>query len=310
MMVRPYAFRFNEETAADNHFQRKLGLGEKEATERALIEFDGLVALLRENGIEVIVFQDDAYPETPDSVFPNNWVTFHQDGRVAMFPMAAMSRRGEKREEMFDIIADDFGYGIKEIEDFTGFESEGLFLEGTGSMVLDRENGIAYAALSKRTDLFVLETFCERFDFEYVAFTANQNVGTERLPLYHTNVMMALGTGYAVICATCIDDETERKEVISQLKKSGKKIIEITEDQCNRFAGNILELQGESGRRFCVMSSTAFESLRNDQIEAIRKHAEIIHAPLGTIEAFGGGSARCMMAEIFLPKTEFTDDSN
>jgi len=309
MMVRPFAFRYNEETAGDNHFQRRSDLSALEANQKAVEEFDGMVEMLRADGIEVIVFQDDAFPETPDSVFPNNWVTFHDDGRVAIFPMSAESRRGERREEMFDIIADDFGYGIKEIEDFTGFESESLYLEGTGSMVLDRQNRIAYAAMSNRTDLFVLETFCERFDFKYIAFSATQTVADGREPIYHTNVMMAIGGEYAVICPQSIDDSRERGEVLGQLKKSGKKIIEITEAQVAHFAGNVLELENENGSRFCVMSTGAFESLRNDQVEAIEKHAKIIHTPLKTIESLGGGSARCMMAEVFLPKTKFEDDS-
>lgn len=308
MMVRPFSFHYNEETAADNHFQKKPELKVEESNARAIREFDDFVSMLRSNGIEVIVFQDDDYPETPDSVFPNNWVSFHEDGRVAIFPLAAQSRRGERREEMFDIIADDFGYGIKEIEDFTGFEAEGLFLEGTGSMVLDRKNRIAYAALSKRTDIFVLESFCERFDFEYLAFKAFQTINESRLPVYHTNVVMSVGTDFAVVCPKSIDDPNERNEVIGQLKKTGKKIIEITEDQCGHFAGNVLELRNGQGERFCVMSTAAFQSLRKDQIDSIEKHAKILHTPLDTIEASGGGSARCMMAEIFLPETPFNND--
>jgi hypothetical protein len=197
---------------------------------------------------------------------------------------------------------------VKEIEDFSGFENEGIFLEGTGSMVLDRQNRIAYAAVSNRTDVFVLENFCERFDYEYIAFTANQTHDGVRVPVYHTNVILSVGTHFAVLCAASIDDEQERKEVIQSLKKSGKKIIDITEEQRDHFAGNVLEVRNENGNRYCVMSSRAFRSLRPDQVEAIEKQAEIIHSPLDTIEALGGGSARCMMAEIFLPKTNESHD--
>lgn len=308
MMVRPFKMEFNSETAEDNHFQKKLDLKPEEATEKAVSEFDELVAKLREKKIEVVIFQDDAFPETPDSVFPNNWVSFHEDGRIAMYPMFSEKRRGERREEMFEIIADDFGYEVKEIEDFSGFESEGIFLEGTGSMVLDRQNRIAYAAVSNRTDVFVLETFCERFDYEYILFTANQTHMGDRVPVYHTNVVLSVGTHFAVVCAASIDDEQERKEVIQSLKKSGKKIIDITEEQRDHFAGNVLEVRNESGNRYCVMSTSAFKSLRPDQVEAIEKQAEIIHSPLHTIEALGGGSARCMMTEIFLPKSKENHD--
>ncbi|MEM9052810.1 MAG: arginine deiminase-related protein [Bacteroidota bacterium] len=305
MMVRPFNFHFNEETAANNYYQKVIdGLDAASANEKAVAEFDAFVERLRSHSIDVIVFQDDAFPETPDSIFPNNWVSFHADGRIAMYPMFAENRRGERREEMFDIIADDFGFHVEEVEDFSGFETEGIFLEGTGSMILDRENHIAYAAESLRTDITVLETWCERFDYEYIAFTANQTVNGERLPIYHTNVMMCLGSEFSVICLNCIDNDVERKDVINSLKKTGKKIIEITENQKEHFAGNMLNVANKDGKEFLVMSSAAYGSLRPDQIEAIEKHATIIHSSLDTIEALGGGSARCMMAEVFLPKTQ------
>lgn len=304
MMVRPYNFHFNEETAANNYYQKAIeGLDPASANEKAIREFDAFAEKLRAHGIDVAVFQDDAFPETPDSIFPNNWVSFHADGRIAMYPMFAENRRGERREEMFELLADDFGFNVEEIEDFSGFETEGIFLEGTGSMILDRVHKIAYAALSIRTDITVLETWCVRFDYEYIAFTANQTVGEERLPIYHTNVMMCLGSEFSVICLNCIDDETERKDVVNSLKKTGKKIIEITENQKEHFAGNMLNVANKDGKEFLVMSSAAYQSLRKDQIEAIEKHASIIHSSLDTIEALGGGSARCMMAEVFLPKT-------
>ncbi|HKL39111.1 MAG TPA: arginine deiminase-related protein [Cryomorphaceae bacterium] len=308
MMVRPVNFRFNEETAKNNYYQKVLeGLDSAKANELAVAEFDAFVEKLRGHGIDVVVFQDDELPSTPDSIFPNNWVSFHEDGRIATYPMYAENRRGERREEMFELLADDFGFHVEEIEDFSGFESEGIFLEGTGSMILDRENRIAYAAISLRTDITVLETWCERFDYEYVAFTANQTVNGERLPIYHTNVMMCLGRNFSVICLNCIDDKTERNDVLDSLKKTGKKIIEISEAQKEHFAGNMLNVANKEGKEFLVMSTAAYSSLRPDQIEAIEKHATIIHSSLDTIEALGGGSARCMMAEVFLPKIEKND---
>jgi len=303
MMVRPVQFRFNAETAVNNYYQKVLkGLTAEKANEAAQKEFDTFVDRLKAEGINVYVFQDDVFPDTPDSIFPNNWVSFHADGRIVMYPMYAENRRKERREEMFEILADDFGFEVKELEDFSTFEADDLFLEGTGSMILDRENNIVYAALSDRTDMNVLETFCERFDFRGIAFSAFQTKAGERLPIYHTNVMMCLGTEFSVICLNAIDDKNERKRVMESLKSTGKKIIEITEEQVEHFAGNMLNVANAIGEEYCVMSSAAFQSLRPDQIDAIKKHAKILHSSLDTIEALGGGSARCMMAEIFLPK--------
>lgn len=303
MMVRPINFRLNEQTAVNNYYQKVLdGLRPEEANERAQQEFDTFVKKLRDEGINVYVFQDDVYPDTPDSIFPNNWVSFHEDGRIAMYPMYAENRRLERREEMFDILADDFGFQVTEVEDFTHFEDIALYLEGTGSMILDRENRIAYAALSERTDVHVLETFCDRFDFEKLMFTANQTVDGKRLPIYHTNVMMCLGSKFSVVCLNSIDDLKDRKVLVNTLKETGKKVIEITEAQKERFAGNMLNVANKDGKEYCVMSAAAFSALRPDQIEAIEKHATILYSSLDTIEALGGGSARCMMAEIFLPK--------
>jgi len=303
MMVRPVGFRLNEQTSVNNYYQTVLeGLSREDANSRAIEEFDTFVQKLRMADINVYVFQDDAVPDTPDSIFPNNWVSFHEDGRVVMFPMYAENRRMERREEMFDILADDFGFEIREVEDFTHFEEIGLFLEGTGSMILDRQNRIAYAALSERTDPHVLETFCDRFDFERVMFTANQTVSGKRLPIYHTNVMMCLGSTFSVVCLNAVDDLRDRKVLLNTLKETGKKVIEITESQKEHFAGNMLNVADNKGKEYCVMSEAAFKALRPDQVEAIEKHASILYSSLDTIEALGGGSARCMMAEIFLPK--------
>lgn len=303
-MIRPISFRYNEQTAANNYYQKVIdGISDNDANTKAQSEFDNFVEKLRSHNIHVYLFQDSEEPDTPDSIFPNNWVSFHADKRAVMYPMYAENRRLERREEIFEILADDFNFEIDEIEDLTHFEDSELYLEGTGSMILDRENRIAYAAISERTDFHVLETFCEHFNYEQIAFTANQTVDGKRLPIYHTNVMMCLGTNFSVICMNSIDDERDRKAVRSALKESNKKIIEITEDQKEHFAGNMLNVGNDAGDEFCVMSTAAYNSLRPDQIEAIEKHVEIIHSPLDTIEAMGGGSARCMMAEIFLPKS-------
>ena len=303
MMVRPINFRYNAETAVNNYYQKVIdNLSPEQANEKATAEFDDFVTKLRAEDINVYVFQDDANPDTPDSIYPNNWVSFHDDGRIGLYPMYAENRRLERREEMFEILADDFGFEVDELEDFSGFEAEGLFLEGTGSMILDRENHLAYAALSKRTDMHVLDSFCQRFGYEPVAFTAYQTHNGERLPIYHTNVMMCLGSSFSVICLNCIDDLEERKFVTETLKKTGKKIVDISEAQKEHFAGNMLNVKNNKGEEYCVMSTAAYNSLRPDQIELIEKHAKILHSSLDTIEALGGGSARCMMAEIFLPK--------
>ena len=303
MMVRPINFRYNAQTAVNNYYQKVLDdLSPEQANEKATAEFDNFVKKLRAEDINVYVFQDDEHPDTPDSIYPNNWVSFHSDGRIGLYPMYAENRRLERREEMFEILADDFGFEVEELEDFSDFENQGLFLEGTGSMILDRENHLAYAALSKRTDMDVLESFCLRFGYEPVAFTAYQTHNGERLPIYHTNVMMCLGTSFSVICLNCIDDLNERKMVTETLKKTGKKIVDISEAQKEHFAGNMLNVSNNKGEEYCVMSTAAYTSLRPDQIELIEKHAKILHSSLDTIEALGGGSARCMMAEIFLPK--------
>jgi len=309
LMIRPVAFRYNAETAVNNHFQvNPESLSDEDANKKAQEEFDVFVEMLRKEGVSVYVFQDSSEPDTPDSIFANNWVSFHSDGRIAIYPVYAENRRTERREEIFEVLADDFGFDVVEIEDFTHFEGDGLFLEGTGSMVLDRINHLAYAAVSERTDIHVLETFCDHFNYEPIAFTANQTVNGNRVPIYHTNVTMSLAAKFSVICMNAIDDEQDKKAVRNALKETGKKIVEITEDQQEHFAGNVLAVTNDKGEELCVMSSAAYKSLRPDQVEAIEKHARIIHSSLDTIEAIGGGSVRCMMAEIFLQKSDSAND--
>ena len=307
MMVRPIAFRYNEQTAMNNHYQKLLSqLSSEEVQGRALDEFDGLVALLRSHNIEVIVVQDTLEEDTPDSIFPNNWISFHDDDRVGWYPMFAENRRLERRKEILTLLKEQHQFLISEVVDFSHYESDGCFLEGTGSMLLDRVNKIAYAAQSLRTDARVLEGFCRSFGFKSVTFKSYQTVDSERLPIYHTNVMLSLGDDFAVLCADTIDDLTERKYLVECLKESGKEVIFITEDQKHRFAGNVMPVVNKSGEKFLVMSRTAHQSLNPEQIKQIEKHCLILSTPLDTIEACGGGSARCMMAELFLPKNAQT----
>ena len=301
-MVRPHSFRKNEETATNNHYQRDIAQASpEEIIERAQEEFDGFVDQLKAAGIEVVVFDEAEPHETPDALFPNNWISTHADGTVALYPMFAPNRRTERREDVPLVLEHQFGFDVRRIIDFTEFESHNKFLEGTGSIVLDRINRKAYAALSDRTDARALEHFCDQLDFEPVAFQAFQTVDNQRLPIYHTNVMMSIGSGYAVVCLDCIDSDDERKQVVDAIALDGLELIAITEEQVNQFAGNMLELTGDDGP-VLVMSASAYQSLVPGQIEKLQQYTTLLHAPLPTIETCGGGSARCMIAEIHLPK--------
>eukprot|EP01137_Pigoraptor_chileana_P002395 Opistho-2@41180 len=302
LMIRPVAFRMNEQTAINNYYQKVLdGLSPETVNAKAQQEFDVFVAKLRKAGVNVTVVEDTPEPNTPDSIFPNNWISFHESGDVVLYPMFAENRRAERREDILDVLEDD-GFVIKEIMDYTLAEEDGVFLEGTGSLLLDRENAKAYCALSPRAEEELMIEFCEDFEFTPVIFEAFQTVNGERKLIYHTNVMMCLGDTFSVICADCIDDKKERKMVLDSLRGDDKDIILITEDQVNNFAGNMLEVKGKNDERFLVMSESAYKSLTKKQIAQLEAHVEIIHSSLDTIEACGGGSARCMMAEIFLPK--------
>ncbi len=301
-MIRPVAFRMNEQTAVNNYYQKVVdGLLPATVNAKAQQEFDAFVEKLTAVGVDVTVVDDTLNPDTPDSIFPNNWISFHENGDVALYPMFAENRRHERREDILDIL-EDKGFVINNIVDYTSAEEDGFFLEGTGSLLLDRANAKAYCALSPRADEELFIEFCEDFDYAPVIFEAFQTVDSERKLIYHTNVMMCLGEIFAVICADCIDDKKERKMVLENLKENGKEIILITEAQMNNFAGNMLEVRGANDKRYLVMSAAAHQSLTPKQIEQLEKHAEILSSSLDTIEACGGGSARCMMAEIFLPK--------
>ena len=303
VMIRPVAFRMNEQTAVNNYYQKVLdGLLPATVNAKAQQEFDTFVEKLRAVGVDVTVVDDTLDPDTPDSIFPNNWISFHENGDVALYPMFAENRRAERREEILDIL-EDKGFVINNIVDYTSAEEDGFFLEGTGSLLLDRENSKAYCALSPRADEELFIEFCEDFDYAPVIFEAFQTVDGERKLIYHTNVMMCLGENFAVICAECIDDKKERKMVLDNLKENNKEIILITEAQVNSFAGNMLEVRGANDKKYLVMSAAAHQCLTPTQIEQLEKHAEILSSSLDTIEACGGGSARCMMAEVFLPRS-------
>ncbi|MFE3848045.1 citrulline utilization hydrolase CtlX [Flavobacterium sp. LB3P45] len=302
LMIRPVAFRMNEQTAVNNYYQKVLdGLLPATVNAKAQQEFDAFVDKLRAVGVEVTVVDDTINPDTPDSIFPNNWISFHENGDVALYPMFAENRREERREEILDMLEDN-DFVINNIVDYTSAEEDGFFLEGTGSLLLDRVNNKAYCALSPRADEELFIEFCEDFDYAPVIFEAYHTVDGERKLIYHTNVMMCLGETFAVICSDCIDDKKERKMVLDNLKENGKEIVLITEAQVNNFAGNMLEVRGANDKRYLVMSTSAYQSLTPKQITQLEKHAEILSSSLDTIEACGGGSARCMMAEIFLPK--------
>ncbi len=303
-MIRPVAFRMNEQTAVNNYYQKVLdGLSPETVNTKAQEEFDAFVTKLRMVGVDVTVVEDTITPDTPDAIFPNNWISFHESGDVALYPMFAENRRHERREDVLDIL-EDKGFVINEIMDYTSAEEDGYFLEGTGSIVLDRENDKAYCALSPRADEELFIEFCEDFEYTPVIFEAYQTVNGERKLIYHTNVMMCIGETFAVICADCIDDKKERKMVLDSLRGDEKEVILITEEQVNNFAGNMLEVKGTDDRRYLVMSKSAYQSLTKKQIAQIEEHVTILSLNLDTIEACGGGSARCMMAEIFLPNEE------
>ena len=301
MMIQPVSFRYNEQTAINNYYQQAMeGLTPDKAQEKALEEFNTFVGVLRSNGVDVVVIPDTMDPDTPDSIFPNNWISFHKDGTVGLYPMCAENRRDERREDILETLVDDYGFHIKEIKDFTEFEEHDKFLEGTGSMILDRENKLCYAAISIRTDEQAVIQFCDEFGYEPICFAANQDVNGERLAIYHTNVMMCVADNYVVICLDTIDEMGERQKVIDSLTKTKKEIIEISEAQKQLFAGNMLQVMGDQA--YLVMSKSAHDSLTKNQIETIEKYNPIISSSLDVIEACGGGSARCMMAELFLPK--------
>lgn len=300
LMVRPVRFRMNEETVVNNYFQEEMDLKNEEINRQAQQEFDAFVHKLREVGVKVIGVDDIYEQNTPDSVFPNNWITFHQNGNVAIYPMFAENRRRERREDILDKVEEE-GFLIENVYDYTDAEQENIFLEGTGAMVLDRVHRKAYCALSPRADEELFIEFCEDFEYTPVIFKAYQEVDGKQVPIYHTNVMMALGEDFAIVCLDTITDKSERKNLLHHLKEDKKEIISITPEQMCQYAGNMLQVQGKDST-YLVMSDAAYNTLTPQQIQTIEKYTQILHSNLETIETCGGGSARCMLAEVFNPR--------
>jgi hypothetical protein len=296
-MIRPVNFSFNAQTAVNNAFQSTAGDGNTQA--KALAEFEGFVKVLRDNGVEVTVVDDTPDPHTPDSIFPNNWISFHQEGIVCLYPMYADNRRLERKPGIIQKLKKHFR--VDATLDFSSYEKESLFLEGTGSMVLDRDFRIAYACLSPRTDRQVMEDFCIKMDYQPEVFLA---VDGANRPIYHTNVMMCVADKYVVICLDSLPESFQREHVEATIRNTDKEIIPISLEQMNHFAGNMLQVHNVRQEKLLVMSTQAYQSLHKDQIEKLQSYNRIIHAPLTTIETNGGGSARCMMAEIHLPINE------
>jgi hypothetical protein len=295
-MIRPVNFGFNEQTAASNAFQNR-DANQQAVQDKALAEFDSFVKILRDNGVNVTVVDDTLQPHTPDSIFPNNWVSFHADGGVFLYPMQAENRRLERREDIISKLEDTFK--VAHVIDLSRFEAEHKFLEGTGSMVLDRENKIAYACLSPRTDKETLNFFCEQAGYKPISFEA---VDAQGKAIYHTNVLMCIGSGFAVICADSIPNPHEKVVVLESLRSTHKEIVTITFDQMNHFAGNMLELQNKAGENLIVMSQNAYQALNEEQKSVLEKYGKLIYADINDIETNGGGSARCMIAEVHLPE--------
>lgn len=296
LMIRPVNFGFNEQTAGSNAFQSR-NAEQQQVQDKALKEFDAFVSILCENGVNVTVVDDTHEPHTPDSIFPNNWVSFHSDGNVFLYPMMAENRRLERREDIIMRLEDKFT--VKHVLDLSRFEHEHKFLEGTGSMVLDREHKIAYACLSPRTDKEVLDLFCKESGYKPVLFHAVDENGMD---IYHTNVLMCVGSSYAVICMDSIKDATEKATVLDSFRSTQKQVITITFDQMNHFAGNMLEVENKAGESLIVMSKSAWDSLNYEQRAILSSFSKPVYADISTIESNGGGSARCMMAEVHLPK--------
>lgn len=295
LMVRPASFGFNAQTAESNAFQNQIeGLSQAEISQKAQAEFDEFVAKLRSKGIHVQVIEDTKTPEKPDAIFPNNWVSFHADGRVFLYPMCTPNRRLERRNDIIETIASKFE--INQVRDLSVSEAEGKILEGTGSMVLDHIHQIVYACLSPRTEKSLLEDYAKEIGYEAVVFTSLDEKEGE---VYHTNVVMCMGKGFAVICLDTIQNAEEREYVTNRLKQTGNEIVDISLAQMNRFAGNMLQVENAEGKTFLVMSQTAYNALTDAQVQQLSAHTEILPVQIDTIETIGGGSARCMMAEIF-----------
>jgi hypothetical protein len=285
-------------TAESNLFQVGSGASPEEQQDQAVREFDTLVAALRAENIDVVVVDDTSEPHTPDSIFPNNWVSFHADGRVVLYPMEAANRRTERRADIIEMLTDKHGFQVTEVVDLSGHEKAGHYLEGTGSMVLDRTNRVAYACLSSRTQLDPLGDFAQRMGYDVVAFDAVDRNGA---PLYHSNVLMSVGETVAIICDAAIVRDDQREAVMAHLRESGHDVLRLNYDQLEAFAGNMLELRNREGDRVLAMSSQAWDSLSSEQQVILRANGKTVRSPINNIESSAGGSVRCMLAEIHLP---------
>tara|TARA_Y100000991_G_scaffold49177_1_gene35404 strand:- start:14712 stop:15641 length:930 start_codon:yes stop_codon:yes gene_type:complete len=298
LMIEPVSFNYNAETALNNYFQKNdANFSKPQIQKKALEEFNNFVKLLRSKQVNVHVIKDTIHPLTPDSIFPNNWISFHSNGEVLIYPMFANNRRLERRTEIIEQLQNE--YFVSEVKSLVHYEDKSIFLEGTGSMILDRTNKICYASISLRTNKSIVLDFCDQLNYKPVLFNSFQDVDGKRLPIYHTNVMMCVASDFAIVCLDAIDSQDEKNSVINSLITTNKEIIQISELQANKFAGNMLQVQGD--KKYLIMSESAFNILSEKQIQKIESYCSILYSDLKTIEKFGGGSARCMMAEIFLP---------
>ncbi len=299
MMVRPASFGFNEQTAKSNTFQTEVDSQENaQASEEAIAEFDNYVKVLQDAGITVNIIQDSSEPKKPDAIFPNNWISFHEDGQLVLYPMCTPNRRWERRRSILDMIG--LGYKISNEIDLSHYEADEKFLEGTGSMILDRQNKICYACVSIRTDVVLLKEFCKKLDFEPVLF---ESVNENNFPVYHTNVIMGLAQDYVVICMESIPKESDKKMLLEKFAETGKEVVDISFEQVTKFCGNVIELESNAGKSLLVMSEQAFNGFTDKQKKQIQQYSKMTYAPIYTIEKIGGGGARCMVAEVFLPKS-------
>ena len=298
LMIEPVSFNYNAETALNNYFQKSdANFSKPQIQKKALEEFNNFVKLLRSKQVNVHVIKDTIHPLTPDSIFPNNWISFHSNGEVLLYPMFANNRRLERRTDIIEQLQNE--YFVSEVKSLVHYEDKSIFLEGTGSMILDRTNKICYASISLRTNKSIVLDFCDQLNYKPVLFNSFQDVERKRLPIYHTNVMMCVASDFAIVCLDAIDSQDEKNSVINSLITTNKEIIQISESQANKFAGNMLQVQGD--KKYLIMSESAFNILSEKQIQKIESYCSILYSDLKTIEKFGGGSARCMMAEIFLP---------
>lgn len=298
LMIRPACFYSNDQTATNNYFQQQTNESKVSTTEKAQQEFDDFVGVLQKNGVSVYVWHDSKEPLTPDALFPNNWISFHSPSTLITYPMFATNRQQEVSDAPIEFLASK-GFSFKNRIDLTPHLSSNLFLEGTGSMILDRIHRIAYCARSERTNSYLLDLFCKEMGYQSVVFSSFQNVHGQRKPIYHTNVMMSIGIDFALVCLDAIDDVGERNLLMDHLNQTGKTIIALCEEQIQQFTGNALELKSDKNERLLAISTRGYQALTRSQKEELSDQLKIIHSPLPTIEQLGGGSARCMMAEIF-----------